>query len=140
MKQLEQAVLIQYLDENRHLGRDKTYDTTACKYCWPNLFKCRSNYVEKCHVCRVRNRLKIQVPMHKTDIPPYPMAKQNIDFSIYRDISSKQVFITLCWLFNMLDWSFSHPQSVQWKKYLLYEIISWFSVPLAIVTDTNLHL
>lgn len=69
------------IDDNGHMGIDKTFDSIRQKYYWPNLYKQLYEYVSSCVTCRARSMKKIKTPLQDTDIPPYPFAKIGLDLS-----------------------------------------------------------
>ena len=76
---LRPRVLVQYHDENRHMGADKTYQAIRIKYFWPCLFREVVEYVSKCVTCQTRNLSKIRPRLQEFDIPPFPFAKMALD-------------------------------------------------------------
>ena len=57
------------------------FDSIRQNYYWPNLFKEINKYVSECTICQIRSLQKIRPSLQETDIPPYPVAKLNLDLS-----------------------------------------------------------
>ena len=53
-KHLRSSVILQYHDQNGHMGIQKTLDSIRQKYYWPNLFKEINGYVSNCITCKTR--------------------------------------------------------------------------------------
>ncbi|CAG2228658.1 unnamed protein product [Mytilus edulis] len=79
---LREDIVVQYHDNNGHLGIDKTYDSIKLRYYWPGLYKKIYAYVTMCVTCQTRNLRKVNPPVQEVDIPPYPFAKIALDLSI----------------------------------------------------------
>jgi hypothetical protein len=80
-KEIEQTVIEQFHDRLGHMALDKTYDSIALKYYWPNMYKKLNAYIEKCITCQTRSDMRTRPPLQETDIPPYPFAKIGLDLS-----------------------------------------------------------
>ncbi|CAG2219860.1 unnamed protein product [Mytilus edulis] len=78
---LREYIVVQYHDNNGHLGIDKTYDSIKLRYYWPGLYKQIYAYVTMCVTCQTRNLRKVNPPVQEVDIPPYPFAKIALDLS-----------------------------------------------------------
>ena len=67
-KHLRSSVILQYRDQNGHMGIQKTFDSIGQKYYWPNLFKEINGYVSNCRTCKTRPMHKIKPPLQEIDI------------------------------------------------------------------------
>ena len=78
---LKEHVILQYHDDNGHLGVDKTYDTMGSQYYWPCMFREVHGYIQKCVTCQARVLKAQKAPLQETDRRPYPFAKVSLDIS-----------------------------------------------------------
>ena len=131
-------VIMEYHDNNRHMGIDKTHDAIKHKYYWPNMYKELYDYINN---CQTRNLTKVKPPQQETDAPPYPFAKIGLDVAgPYHQTLSINKYVV-----GFVDWysgwaeAFSIPdKSAETIAYLLLEeIIPRHSTPLQLVTDNG---
>ena len=62
-KQLQDAVIKQYHDDNGHMGIDKTFESIKRKYYFPNLYQKLTSYVNACVTCQTRALKKQRPPL-----------------------------------------------------------------------------
>ena len=74
-------MLVQYHNDNGHMGVEKTFHAIKHKYFWPCLLKDINDFVSKCIACQTRNLRKQQPHMQECDLPPFPFAKLALDIS-----------------------------------------------------------
>ena len=140
-KHLRSSVILQYHDQNRHMGIQKTFDSIRQKYYWPNLFKEINGYVSNCITCKTRSMHKIKPPLQETDIPPYPMPKLSLDLSgPYPTTLSGNKFIIA-----FVDWYSGWPEAFPVPDktaetvvdLIIEQIFPQFGCPLQIVSDNG---
>ena len=140
-KHLRSSVILQYHDQNGHMGIQKTFDSIRQKYYWPNLFKEINGYVSDCITCKTRSMQKIKPPLQETDIPPYPMAKISLDLSgPYPTTLSGNKYIIA-----FVDWYSGWPEAFPVPDktadtvadLIIEQIFPRFGCPLQIVSDNG---
>lgn len=138
---VQRSVIIQYHDNNGHLGIDKTYDCIRSKYYWPNLYKYVYDYVSRCETCQTVTMRKIKPPLQDTDIPSYPFQKVSVDLSgPYPESLSGNKYII-----SFVDWYSGWPEAYAVKDktaenivhLLLDEILPKHGTPLVLVSDNG---
>ena len=139
--QFRPKVIIQYHDDNGHMGTDKTYHAIKQKYFWPCLFREVVDFVNKCVPCQSRNLTKIQPRMQETDMPPFPFAKIALDISgpYPQTLSGNQYIVTFIDMYSGWPEAFAVPnKKAETVAYLLIEeIFPRFGAPLELVTDNG---
>ena len=140
-KHLRSSVILQYHDQNGHMGIQKTFDSIRQKYYWPNLFKEINGYVSNCITCITRSMHKIKPPLQETDIPPYSMAKLSLDLSgPYPTTLSGNKYIIA-----FVDWYSGWPEALPVPDktaetvadLIIEQIFPRFGCPLQIVSDNG---
>ena len=88
LSHLRKSVLVQYHDNNGHIGIEKTFHAIKQKYFWPDLFKEINEFIGKCIPCQTRN-LRKQPHMQESDFPSFLFVK------IALDISERLIWVTM---------------------------------------------
>ena len=72
-KQLQDAVIKQYHDDNGHMGIDKTFESIKRKYYFPNLYQRLTSYVNACVTCQTRALEKTEAPTARNGTATIPV-------------------------------------------------------------------
>ena len=140
---LRKRVLVQYQDENGHMGVDKTFHSIKQKYFWSCLLREINDFVGKCIPCQTRNLRKQQPRIQECDLPPFPFAKLALDISgpYPKTHSGNQYIVTFKDMYSGWPEGFAVPN----KKgetvvhLLIDEIFPRFGTPLQLLTDNGLE-
>ena len=134
-------VIMEYHQNNGHMGIDKTHDAIKHKYYWPNMYKELCDYINNSITCQTRNLTKVKPPQQETDAPPYPFAMIGLDVAgpYHKTLSGNKYVV------GFVDWysgwteAFPVPdKSADTIEHLLLEeIIPIHSTPLQLVTDNG---
>ena len=76
--QLRKSVLVQYHNDNSHMGVEKTFHAIKHKHFWSCLLKDINDF---CIACQTGNLRKQQPHMQECYLPPFPFAKLALDIS-----------------------------------------------------------
>ena len=68
-------VILEYHDNNGHMGIDKTHDAIKHKYYWPNMYKELYDYINNRVTCQTRNLTKVKPPQQETDATTLSLCK-----------------------------------------------------------------
>lgn len=138
---LRQRVLVQYHDDNGHMGVEKTFHSIKQKYFWPCLLREIAEFVNKCIPCQTRNLTKQQPHMQECDMPPFPFAKLALDISgpYPKTNSGNQYIVTFIDMFTGWPEAFAVPnKKAETVAHLLIdEIFPRFGAPLQLLTDNG---
>ena len=139
--QLRENVVVQYHDQNGHMGIDKTFEAIKQKYYWPNLYKELYDYVSKCITCQARSMRKIKPPVQETGIPPYPFARIGLDLSgpYPTSLAGNKYIVAFIDLYSGYPEAFPVPDKSADNivHLLIEEIFSRHGAVLEIVTDNG---
>lgn len=138
---LKEHVILQYHDDNGHVGVDKTYDTIGSKYYWLCMFREVHDSIQKCVTCQARVLKAQKAPLQETDIPPYPFPKVSLDISgPYRKSLSGNKYI-LCVVDHFIGWpealAIPDKNAENIAHLVIDEIFPRFGCPLQVVTNNG---
>ena len=140
-KQLQDAVIKQYHDDNGHMGIDKTFESIKMKYYFPNLYQRLTSYVNACVTCQTRTLKKQRPPMQEMEQPPYPFAKLSMDISgpYPTSLSGNRYILSVVDHYTGWPEAFAIPdKSAQSVAHILVdEIFPWFGCPCEVITDNG---
>ncbi len=140
-KRAGESVLLQYHDNNGHLGIQRCFDTIRRKYYWHGMFTDIVHYINHCTTCSERNLKGITPPMGVMDLPMGPMRKLGIDTCGPYNLTplGNRYIVTFVDLYS--GWPEAYAvarKDAQTIVNLLHkEHIPRYSCPLAIVTDSG---
>jgi len=138
---LRTRVLIQYHDDNGHVGIEKTFQAVKHKYFWPCLFREIVEHVNRCVPCQTRNLSTFRPRIQESDIPPFPFAKIAVDICgpYPKTLSGNQYIVSFIDIYSGWPECFPVPN----KKaetvchLLIEEIFPRFGAPLQLVSDNG---
>ena len=140
-KQLQDAVIKQYHDDNGHMGIDKTFESIKRKYYFPNLYQRLTSYVNACVTCQTRALKKQRPPLQEMEQPPYPFAKLSMDISgpYPTSLSGNRYILSVVDHYTGWPEAFAIPdKSAQSVAHILVdEIFPRFGCPCEIITDNG---
>ena len=140
-KQLQDAVIKQYHDDNGHMGIDKTFESIKRKYYFPNLYQRLTSYVNACVTCQTRALKKQRPPLQEMEQPPYPFAKLSMDISgpYPTSLSGNRYILSVVDHYTGWPEAFAIPdKSAQSVAHILVdEIFPRFGCPCEVITDNG---
>ena len=140
-KQLQDAVIKQYHDDNGHMGIDKTFESIKRKYYFPNLYQKLTSYVNACVTCQTRALKKQRPPLQEMEQPPYPFAKLSMDISgpYPTSLSGNRYIVSVVDHYTGWPEAFAIPdKSAQSVAHILVdEIFPRFGCPCEVITDNG---
>ena len=140
-KQLQDAVIKQYHDDNGHMGIDKTFESIKRKYYFPNLYQKLTSYVNACVTCQTRALKKQRPPLQEMEQPPYPFAKLSMDISgpYPTSLSGNRYILSVVDHYTGWPEAFAIPdKSAQSVAHILVdEIFPRFGCPCEVITDNG---
>ena len=140
-KQLQDAVIKQYHDDNGHMGIDKTFESIKRKYYFPNLYQKLTSYVNACVTCQTRALKKQRPPLQEMEQPPYPFAKLSMDISgpYPTSLSGNRYILSVVDHYTGWPEAFAIPdKSAQSVAHILVdEILPRFGCPCEVITDNG---
>ena len=138
---LRKNVLIQYHDDNGHMGVEKTFQSIKRKYFWPCLLRDINDFVGRCVSCQTRNLKKQQPHMQECDMPPFPFAKLALDVSgpYPKTHSGNQYIVTFIDMYSGWPEAFAVPnkKAETVVNLLIDEVFPRFGAPLQLLTDNG---
>ena len=140
-KQLQDAVIKQYHDDNGHMGIDKTFESIKRKYYFPNLYQRLTSYVNACVNCQTRALKKQRPPLQEMEQPPYPFAKLSMDISgpYPTSLSGNRYILSVVDHYTGWPEAFAIPDtSAQSVAHILVdEVFPRFGCPCEVITDNG---
>ena len=138
---LRARVLVQYHNDNGHVGTEKTFQAIRQKYFWPCLLKEVVEHVNGCIPCQTRNLRTLRPRMQESDVPPFPFAKIAVDICgpYPQTTSGNQYIVTFIDIYSGWPECFPVPnkKAETVSHLLMEEVFPRFGAPLQIVSDNG---